>query len=197
MSIKILKPAMLTTLVGDGRDGFRSLGIGPGGAMDYFAMKVANYLVGNDLEAVIEIGYSSAEFLFQRDGLVSVTGKGFVVHANEDTIPTWKPCKIKEGTILKLKNNSGGAWAYLAVHGGWKAQAWLGSLTTNLSAKAGGFDGRVIQKNDVVETNENEIRIDETKVLSWGISTNELGDVYSPVGEVRCTSSIETDLLSP
>ncbi len=187
---------MLTTLVGDGRNGFRSLGIGPGGAMDQFAMKAANYLVGNGHEAVIELGYSSAEILFQRGRLASVTGKGFIVEVNDQEFPLWKPFKVKANSLLKLKKTSQGAWAYIAAHGGWKAQEWLGSVTTNLSAKAGGFSGRALQKNDIVEANENESEVDETKVLSWGVSINELNDVYSPANELSCLASTETLLLS-
>lgn len=188
---------MLTTLVGDGREGFRSFGIGPGGAMDYFAMKVGNYLVGNDHEAVMELGYAPAEFLFQKSSLACITGKGFTIHVDNEIFPLWKPFKIKEGAILKLIKTIPGAWAYLAVHGGWRADEWLGSLTTNLTAKAGGFNGRALKKDDAIEANESKIQIDETKILPWGISANELSGVYSPTNEVRCVLSIETDWLSP
>ncbi len=197
MSIKILKPVMLTTLVSDGREGFRSLGIGPGGAMDNFAMRVANYLVGNEHTAVIELGYSSAEILFQQDQLACVTGKGFTLLADEQEVSLWKPFKLKANAVLKIIKSAPGAWAYLSVHGGWKAETWLGSTTTNLSAGAGGFYGKALQKNDVVEWNGNKFQINETKVLPWGISINELNDVYSPASEIRCMPSIETDLLSP
>jgi antagonist of KipI len=186
----------MTSLVSDGREGFRSLGIGPGGAMDFFAMKTANYLVGNDTEAVIEIGHSPAEVLFQSDCLISTTGRGFEAYLNNELIPLWKPIKIKESSILKLKKNAGGAWAYLSVAGGWKAQEWLGSTTTNLNAKSGGFYGRILQKEDVIESNGSKIQFSETKILPWGISVNELNKVYSPSNILRCIPSVEADLLS-
>jgi len=184
------------SLVSGGRTGFRSLGIGPGGAMDQFAMRTSNFLVGNDREAVIELGYSSAEILFRQDCVASVTGNGFFVEINEVVVPFWKPFKIKAGVVLKLKKNSAGAWTYLAVHGGWEAQEWLGSLTTNLSAGAGGFNGKALQKNDEVNIDKAEVQIDEIKILPWGISTIELNGVYSSVKEVRCIASVETNLLS-
>lgn len=187
---------MMTTLVSDGREGFRSLGIGPGGAMDAFAMSVANYLVGNNDEAVIELGYSSGEVLFQQSHVVCVTGKGFTVVADEQPISLWKPFKVKENAVVKMVKSSPGAWAYLSVHGGWRAQKWLGSSTTNLSAMAGGFKGRALQKSDVVESDGNKIQNGENKVLPWGISTNELNDVYAPK-EIRCMPCIETHLLAP
>lgn len=196
MSIKILRPAVLTTLVSDGRVGSRSLGIGPGGPMDFFAMKIANYLVGNDREAVLEIGHSSIELSIQKDSIVAITGKGFNAEVNDNPVLLWKPIKIKGDSTLKLKKISGGAWVYLSVHGGWASQSWLNSLTTNLSAKAGGYHGRILQKDDVVEMNNTKLSFDETKILSWGISTNELDKIYSQPGVIRCLRSVETELLS-
>lgn len=196
MSIKIIKPAVMTTLVGEGREGFRSLGIGPGGAMDYFAMKTANFLAGNDQEAVLEFGYSSAEMLFQENSLISITGRGFEAFADDEAITSWKPLKINGGSILKLKKKSGGAWAYLAVHGGWRANEWLNYVTTNLHAKAGGFNGRILEKGDVLETNESKTWTGNSGALPWGISTNELDEVYSPASFIRCITSAESHLLS-
>lgn len=186
----------MTTLVSDGRVGFRSLGIGPSGAMDSFAMKTANFLVGNDWEAVLEIGYSSSEFFFNSNRLVSLTGSGFEASVNDDSVAFWKPFKIKSNSTLKLRKKLGGTWAYLSVHGGWKAQTWLGSVTTNLSAKAGGFSGRILQRGDVVEANNTQIRSDEDGALTWGISGTELSEVYLPAKVVRCIPSVETDLMS-
>ncbi|GHN00984.1 KipI antagonist [Cytophagales bacterium WSM2-2] len=195
MSIRILKPSLLTSLVANRREGFRSWGIGPGGAMDHFAFHVANYLVGNENESVIEFGYSSAEILFEKNYLVCVTGKGYTVQVDGIDFPLWKPLKIASDSKLSLTKTSKGAWAYMAVHGGWRAQAWLGSETTNLSAISGGFQGKLIQKNDVIEGNLS-VPIAKSQALTWGISTRELNQVYSPVDEIRCMSSIETDLLS-
>lgn len=196
MSIKILKPAVAITLVSDGREGFRSWGIAPGGAMDYFAMKTANFLVGNDQEAVLEIGYSSAEILFNADCLISVTGKGFDAFVNDEAVASWKPFKIKRDSILKLKKSPRGAWAYLATQGGWRAQKWLNSFTTNTYAKAGGFDGRMLRKEDILEMNERRTSAGNAGLLPWGISTKELDEVYSPPNVVKCIPSAEIDLMS-
>jgi antagonist of KipI len=195
MSIKIIKPSIVSMLVSDGREGFRALGIGPNGAMDSFAMKAANFLVGNEQEAVIEIGYSSMEIQFSNDHLISITGRGFEVNVNDQSIPLWRPFKIKRESVLKLKKTSGGAWAYLAVRGGWESQKWLKSFTTNVNAKAGGFNGRVLQKDDVIESDESK-NISEAGTLNWGISTIELNEVYAPANVIRCIPSIETELLS-
>lgn len=47
MSIKVIQPGLSTTIQDGGREGFYHLGIPPSGAMDQYAMKAANLLVGN------------------------------------------------------------------------------------------------------------------------------------------------------
>ncbi len=198
MSIKIIKPGLITTLVDDGRTGFRHLGIGPGGAMDRFAMTVSNYLVGNsERVATIEMNFPAPEILFQHAHLISVTGKGFEIRGNEKIVPLWKPILVKKGSIARFEKVAEGSRAYLSVHGGWKSQEWLGSFSTHLGVKAGGYLGRALQKEDILETEGIEQDIDEMKTLPWGISKNELDRIYFPANEIQITSSAETDLLSP
>ena len=57
MAIKVLNPGLSTTVQDLGRPGYFHLGIPIGGAMDRYALRAANLLVGNDegaagLEAV-------------------------------------------------------------------------------------------------------------------------------------------------
>ncbi|MBS1952495.1 MAG: Allophanate hydrolase 2 subunit 2 [Cytophagales bacterium] len=195
MSIKISKPAIISSVVATERTGYRSWGIGIGGAMDFFAMSVANFLVGNDRQAVIEMGYSSSEIFVEQDLVIGVTGKGVELRVDEKIIPLWRPVTIKKNSLLKLLKKNDGAWAYLAVHGGWVAEEWLGSLTTNFSASKGGFQGRVFHKNDVIACFENSAG-HQLKILPWTISAQQLDEVYSPSHEIRCLPSVETALLS-
>jgi len=197
MSIEVIKPGLLTTIVSTRRDGVRYLGIGPTGAMDEFALEVANFLVGNPVAlATLEIHFPAPEILFHAAQLVSVAGVGFEVKVDDRTIPMWKPFVVSKGATLKFGKMPEGNRAYLSTRGGWKAQAWLGSPTTHIGAQIGGHAGRALQKGDVLETNESEPCENEIKILPWGISINELKKIYAPAGEIRCTESAETDMLS-
>jgi antagonist of KipI len=196
MSTKVIKPGLSTTLVDSGRTGYRRIGIGPGGAMDCFAMNIANGLVGNELRsATLEIHFPSPEFMFQHSHVVAVCGKGFDVRLNNELVPLWRPFLIGQGSTLKFERASGGR-AYLAVRGGWKAREWLGSLSTHTGIHAGGFDGRPLQKGDVLEISETFEATYESKVLPWGISRGELDAVYLPSHEIRCLSGPEATILS-
>ncbi len=197
MSSEVIKAGLLSTIVAGERTGFRYLGIGPCGAMDHFAMVVSNYLAGNsDAAAVLEINFPAPEFLFEKDHLICVTGKGFRIYINDENFSPWKPLLVKKGSTLKLKKIETGSRAYLAVHGGWKSQEWLGSFTTHLSVKAGGYSGRPLKKGDILEANEIHQPIDKVKALPWEISKNELNKIYTSSNEVRIITSIETDWLS-
>ena len=48
MNVKITKPGLSTTVQDLGRPGYYHLGIPISGAMDRYALRVANLLVGND-----------------------------------------------------------------------------------------------------------------------------------------------------
>lgn len=196
MSIEIRKSGLLSLLVGGERRGFRQLGIGPGGAMDTFAMRVANLLLCNDENApVLEMHFPLPEIEFKEATLISLTGTGFEAWANEEKLPLWKPVLIGRNTLVQFKNKSSGR-AYLAARDGWQAEWWLSSSTTHLSVHAGGYFGRALKKGDRLERYRKEDFGEETRVFPWGISNHELDKVYLPKAMIRCLPGAEFDWVS-
>jgi antagonist of KipI len=196
MSIKIIKPGILASLQDTGRWGHRAIGIGSGGAMDGFAMRVANYLCRNDEDkAVIEINFPSPEIMFRQDAVISLTGADFTASLDETIIPTWRALFVKKDSVLKFKQPISGARSYLAVHGGWQAENWLGSFSTHLKVGAGGHCGRALQKDDVINFPINNFSFEAGKVFPWNISENELDKIYQPANNIRCIKGVEYDLL--
>lgn len=196
MSIEIRKSGLLSLVVAGDRQGFRQLGIGPGGAMDSFAMRLANLLVGNDENAaVVEMHFPLPQIEFNEPALISLTGTGFEAWANEERLPLWKPVAIGRNTLVQFKNKSSGC-AYLATREGWRAETWLSSGTTHLGVHAGGHFGRGLKKGDVLETNGKEGFGQEMRIFSWGISANELDKVYLPKATIRCLPGAEFDWVS-
>ena len=83
MSIRVLRPGLLTTLQDLGRHGLQHVGLCPGGAMDSVALSLANALVGNPRdEAALEITVIGPELAFEEDTLVAVGG------ADHFTVPS-------------------------------------------------------------------------------------------------------------
>lgn len=197
MSIEIIRSGLQSTLVGAERVGYRNIGIGPGGAMDIFAIRTANFLLGNDEKmAVIEMNSPASEILFRQSHLISIAGTGFEVLLNEIKVPSWKPIWVAKDSVLKFVFKSPGGRVYLAVKRGWAAQEWLGSCSTHLGVGAGGYFGKVLKRLDVLESCDNNFNAKETEIFPWRISKNELDKVYSPSKIIRVTANAETDLLS-
>jgi antagonist of KipI len=138
-----------------GRYGYQWLGINHGGAMDAFALRIVNMLVDNGQdEAVLEMHFPAAAFLFEKDCLVALGGANFSPTINGEAVSLWQPVIVKENSVLQFEQQLSGARCYLAVKGGFAIDKWLGSYSTNLKAGAGGFQGRAIQKGDAIPLRE-------------------------------------------
>ena len=75
MDVRVMRSGMLATIQDLGRPGLRAAGVPVGGAMDAFALRVANLLVGNDEDAAgLEMTQVGAELEFGEDTVVAVTG---------------------------------------------------------------------------------------------------------------------------
>src|ERR1700760_3941727 len=98
MSLLIKKAGVLTTVQDLGRFGWRRLGVNPNGAMDRFAARVANMLVGNDERAsLLEMHFPAAEIEFERDTIVSLCGGSFGAQMDGSPLPTWRAFKATSG----------------------------------------------------------------------------------------------------
>src|SRR5580700_12339599 len=75
MAIDVVKPGLATTVQDLGRPGYYHLGIPLSGAMDRYALRAANLLVGNDEGAAgLECVFLGPELEFTSDAVIAVTG---------------------------------------------------------------------------------------------------------------------------
>lgn len=158
MSLTIIKAGMLDTVQDLGRVGFADWGINPGGAMDRYATKLSNILVGNEIHAaVIEIHFPGPQILFDQNALIAITGGDFTPLINDQPVSLWQPILVRRNTILQFSQWKQGARCYLAVHGGLSIRKWLNSYSTNTKAEAGGFNGRKLEKGDQINFGESRM----------------------------------------
>ena len=196
MSIKISRPGVLATLQDHGRQGYRSIGVGTGGAMDFFAMSIANFLVGNDEDnAVIEIHFPAPEIVFEQDAMIAVTGANLNAVMDEIAVPGWNPLLVKKDSVLKFRQPVFGTRAYIAIKGGWQAEQWLSSFSTHLKLSVGGHHGRALQKGDRVLFKPLQQNLAENIILTEFISPQLMDEIYQPFNEFRCLKGIEYELL--
>jgi antagonist of KipI len=153
MKISIIKPGLLSTVQDMGRYRYLSQAVPVSGAMDELAHRLANKAVGNeDDAATIEFTYAAASFKAETDVLVAYSGDGAFLVYNDQLMPAEKPLFFPVGAIVKLINNPIGVRTYLAVSGGWDVPDVMESKSTYLTAGFGGFEGRSLQKGDVLNS---------------------------------------------
>ncbi|HSA69923.1 MAG TPA: biotin-dependent carboxyltransferase family protein [Burkholderiales bacterium] len=150
MSIRVLRPGLLTTVQDHGRHGYQRVGLCPGGAMDPVALTLANALVGNPPdEAALEITVIGPELVFEEDTLVAICGADFAT-----TFPHNRPVLARAGTRFNAGRAIRGARAYIAVAGGFAVDPVLGSRSTYLPGQFGGYEGRALKHGDVLALRE-------------------------------------------
>lgn len=151
MTLRIVKPGMLTTIQDLGRVGFQRFGINPNGAMDRAAARIANLLVGNDENrAVIETHFPACEAVFESETVAAIAGADLAAEIDGVPVAAWSTFHAREGSTLRFRAKTLGNRAYLAVQGGFSADEWLGSASTNLVAGLGGHEGRKLASGDVI-----------------------------------------------
>ncbi len=142
---KVIKPGLLTTIQDLGRFGFQKYGVVTSGAMDPFAMQVANILVGNQRdEACIEITMVGPEFIVMSDFTMAITGADFNIRVNGEPISMWKSIQLKKGDHLVFGSARSGIRSYLSVSGGFDVPIVMGSKSTYIRAGI----GKAITKGD-------------------------------------------------
>jgi antagonist of KipI len=154
MSIRVLRPGLLTTVQDFGRHGHQHVGLCPGGAMDPVSLALANALVGNPPGApALEITLIGPELQFEHDTLVALCGADF-----QGGFPANRPLLARAGATLPVGRAARGARAYLAVASGLAIEPVLGSCSTYLPGRFGGYEGRALRHGDVLAPNEDVSR---------------------------------------
>lgn len=147
--IKVLKPGLATSIQDLGREGYYHLGIPPSGAMDSYALRAANLLVGNAPgAAALECTLLGPELHFTEDALVALSGARMTPRLDGAEMPLDEAFSVRAGQVLKFDYLKAGARGYLAVAGGFAVPEVLGSRSTYTLGGLGGFQGRRLAAGD-------------------------------------------------
>ncbi len=155
MAIRVKAPGLATTVQDLGRPGYYHLGIPISGAMDRFALRAANLLVGNDEgAAALEAVFLGPELEFTEDATVAVTGAELPPRIDGEPRQTWASIRVKAGQVLSFDFLKAGARAYIAVSGGIDVPLVLGSRSTYPLGALGGLEGRALAEGDELAVGE-------------------------------------------
>ena len=148
-AIEVIDAGALTTVQDVGRYGFQRYGVPVSGAMDGFALRIANLLVGNAEDAAaLEMTVVGAELLFLDNAVIALAGADMQPRIDDVAAPTWQAFAVAKGATLSFRGLRAGARTCLAVAGGIDVPVVLRSRSTYLRSRFGGFAGRALQSGD-------------------------------------------------
>jgi antagonist of KipI len=151
MTLRVVKPGLLSTVQDRGRYGLQYLGIVPCGAMDQVAHTLANALVGNDPDAAtLELTVIGPEVVFAHDALIALCGAEFGATLDGRALPRDRPVLVRTRSRLVCGRALRGSRAYLGIAGGIALEPVLGSRSTYLPARFGGLEGRALRAGDTL-----------------------------------------------
>ncbi len=170
MNAVVTRAGFLTSVQDLGRTGFRQFGVSTSGALDLFALRVANLLVGNDEGAAgLEITLGGLQLRFEDERIVAWCGGGFDVQIGSRALPAGHVAHLQAGDELKFGLAQIGCRCWVAISGGIDVPVVLDSRSTDLRANFGGLEGRRLRDGDQVSLGE--FRQSETAVAveisSW------------------------------
>jgi antagonist of KipI len=178
MSLRVLKPGLLSTVQDRGRFGLQHLGVVPCGAMDPVALELANALVGNGAdEAALEITLLGPELQFEEAALIALCGAACSASLSGSPLPQDRPVLVPAGARLRTGRTQRGSRAYLAVAGGIAVAPVLGSRSTCLPARFGGFEGRALRSGDALVLAPDAARLAARRYARLSASSLERGGV--------------------
>ena len=179
-AIEILEAGLLTTVQDKGRYGYQRFGMPVAGAMDVFALRVGNALVGNDDGAAgLEMTVLGPKIRFLANTWIAVTGANLGATLDSEPMAVWQSVEVAKGSEVAFKGPEDGMRAYLAIAGGIDVPVVMGSRSTYLKAVIGGLEGRGLRPGDVLNTS------DSRSAFLSRMAPDIMAQVYGSEHEVR------------
>ncbi len=147
----VLDPGLQATIQDRGRRDVAKMGLSPSGFADWLSARAANRLVGNPQgAALIETTLTGFAFTARHAMRIAVTGAPSKLTVSGGEREMWRSMRVRAGADVKLGPAQSGLRCYIAFQGGVMAPPIFGSLSTDLTANLGGFEGRALARGDRV-----------------------------------------------
>jgi biotin-dependent carboxylase-like uncharacterized protein len=165
--LEILFGGAETTVQDLGRPGRYGDGICPSGAQDDFSFRIGNILLRNrEKAAALEITVVGPQIRFQEDTVVAFTGADMLPRINGKKVDLWETVRVKSGDVITFGPLRSGCRTYLCVAGGVDVPVVFGSRSTGTLNRIGGYEGRKLQKGDLVKTLNPEFPLEQLEGVS-------------------------------
>ncbi|MEP7161214.1 MAG: 5-oxoprolinase/urea amidolyase family protein [Dermatophilaceae bacterium] len=156
------------TLVEDlGRAGLAALGVGPSGAADRSAHRLANRLLGNDeAAATLEVLAGGLAVRALEPTVVAVAGAPVPCAVDGRPVAFAEPVFLPSGATLRLGNPESGLRSYVAVLGGVASPPVLGSRSFDTIA---GLGPAPLRAGQVLATGSHAVRTADTGIVGFAV----------------------------
>jgi biotin-dependent carboxylase-like uncharacterized protein len=139
------------TIQDGGRHGYQRYGVTPAGPMDWVAFRTANSALGNGRAAAVEVSVGGLEVICEGAPLgLAYAGEAFLWRREGVLLPKAARLLLEPGKTLAARAGDSGAFAYLAVEGGFETPVTMGSRATHTRSAMGGIKGRMLRAGDVL-----------------------------------------------
>jgi antagonist of KipI len=183
-ALEIIDPGLQLTVQDLGRRGFEHEGVPRAGAADARSLAAANVLAGNAPDAAgLEATLLGPTLWALRDVTIALAGANLAPVA----LPTGRPLEIgrahrlRAGELIECTDAGDpdrGCRLYIAIDGGIDVPVVLGSRSTSLVGRFGGFEGRPLRAGDVLSAGALAAAPDPGDL--GGIDPGHLGGAWSP-----------------
>jgi len=166
-SLVVEAPGLQTTVQDLGREGYGALGVSASGAADPVALRLGNLLLENAPgAAALEMTLTGGTFAFPEGTVICLAGADFSAYSDGRPLGLWRANAVFPGQKVSLGATRDFARCYLCVAGGIAVDKFLGSASTHLLSGLGGWQGRALQKGDVLPIGKLEKRIRQRKLAA-------------------------------
>jgi antagonist of KipI len=150
--IEIIHPGIMSIIVDGGRYGYREVGIPTSPALDMYALRALNNLLGNEGNApALEAFGAKFSLKFGKDICCAIAGAKLRASIDGRPLHSWMSFTARAGETLTVNEVSEGFRYYVGFSGTPVLEKVIGSYTTNLECRFGGYRGRPLQKGDRID----------------------------------------------
>lgn len=155
------RPGIHTTFQDSGYENLQHFGITTGGVIDNNLFKIANKLLGNNLnETIIEFAYQGPRLRLNK-GCVQIVITGNVhftiskksENFSENIGENFKTYQLNEGDIIDILATKSSVYGYFGVQGGFNLNKYNNSGSTLTRSVIGPNNGKSMQENQLIEYN--------------------------------------------
>jgi antagonist of KipI len=159
--------------------------------MDSFSLRAANAVSGNHFDAAgLEWALGGGSIRFEDDAVFSLGGAKAHTTLGGRVAAPCTTIYAKGGDELTIEQIASGRFLYVAIRGGIEVPPALGSKSTYLPGRFGGYQGRTLKKGDLLS-----VGADSSHLPTDGFHcAAELLPRYEP-GIVHITRGTQADLF--